>query len=555
METVEHLSQIVTQTDTALLDKHPLMASLNGALGLKTEHMIHRGDFTPELKLLTKSTLLQEPNSSERIKPSHLSANSNLHVSTKQAIADSKTIPVDPLTGIAKGTALARAIEKPASLAKGEAVLNVAMHSASKQLKSFAADPEFLDKMQIAFGEDWQPQTALGLIHKLAGEAMPEIEVLPTSVLNAKGAFGQGKIYLSEKFLSENLQKSEAVSSVLLEEIGHAVDQVLNQIDSPGDEGDIFSRFVQDKPINSAELKKLHAENDSATIVPHGEAIAVELAAPPLPNHLLQYTPGMSLKYNEAAKQWQQRMKERGWKIAVDGFYGAESKAICLAFQKEKGLAVDGIVGVNTWNTAFRTDNLNPSPSPVPPISPIPGNSGDYTRLEAKPLRDSVNQGLTSPSATVMRGLLGTPGALTTDCSSVTNPNLKRLIVTQNVGPFTATGLKPAIETLRDIFTNVKRENPQLFSQLGSAGMLCVRKVRGGSSFSNHSWGTTIDIKINGRLDAQGDNRTQAGLKALYPYFHKAGFYWGAGFSTLEDSMHFEASKELVERWKSQNRI
>lgn len=178
----------------------------------------------------------------------------------------------------------------------------------------------------------------------------------------------------------------------------------------------------------------------------------------------------------------------------------------------------------------------------------------DYSRLVPKPIRSRINPGRTSPRASYMRGVLGRPGALTTNCSPVTNPQLRRLMVTANVGPFRVTGLKPAVNELKVIFATVKREKPALYSQLGTAGMLCVRKVRGGSNFSNHSWGTAIDLKINGKLDQRGDNRTQVGLKQLYPYFHNRGFYWGAEFPT-EDSMHFEASKELIARWKRQGKI
>lgn len=179
----------------------------------------------------------------------------------------------------------------------------------------------------------------------------------------------------------------------------------------------------------------------------------------------------------------------------------------------------------------------------------------DYTKLGPKPSRSSINQGLTSPNASYMHSVLGKPGALTTNCSPVTNPNLKKLIVTTDVGAFKATGLKPATDALKRIFEKVKKEKPTLYKQLGSAGMLCVRKVRGSSSFSNHSWGAAIDIKINGKLDKQGDNKTQLGLKELYPYFYKERFYWGAGYSTTEDSMHFEASKELVAKWKADKKI
>ncbi|MFM7428003.1 MAG: M15 family metallopeptidase [Elainella sp.] len=194
-------------------------------------------------------------------------------------------------------------------------------------------------------------------------------------------------------------------------------------------------------------------------------------------------------------------------------------------------------------------------PPAVSPVSPPPSEPANYTALSPKPRRTSINQGLLSPSPSFMESILGRPGALTNSCSLVTNSKLRRLLVTQDVGPITVTGLRPAVETLGAIFAQVRREKPKLYSQIGSAGMLCVRRVRGGSGFSNHSWGTAIDITINKRLDTFGDDRTQLGLKVLYPYFHKAGFYWGAGFSNREDSMHFEASRQLIQQWRSQRRI
>ncbi|MFB8792502.1 MAG: M15 family metallopeptidase [Potamolinea sp.] len=183
-----------------------------------------------------------------------------------------------------------------------------------------------------------------------------------------------------------------------------------------------------------------------------------------------------------------------------------------------------------------------------------PANAAtDYSQLVAIP--SPINSGMTPTTATYMKSVLGVPGALTTDCSAVTNANLKKLMVLDkdsDVGPFKVTGLKPAVNALKGIFAKVKQDKPELYNQLGTAGMLCVRKVRGGSDFSNHSWGTAIDMKMNGKLDDVGDGKTQLGLKELEPYFRAQKFYWGAGFGgSREDSMHFEASKELMESWKA----
>ena len=56
---------------------------------------------------------------------------------------------------------------------------------------------------------------------------------------------------------------------------------------------------------------------------------------------------------NEDVRTWQARMAERGWIITVDGIYGEQSESVAKRFQAEKGLAVDGIVGIQTWNASW----------------------------------------------------------------------------------------------------------------------------------------------------------------------------------------------------------
>jgi N-acetyl-anhydromuramyl-L-alanine amidase AmpD len=52
-------------------------------------------------------------------------------------------------------------------------------------------------------------------------------------------------------------------------------------------------------------------------------------------------------------KQWQQRMKDRGWAIDPDGLYGTQTHDVALAFQTEKGLDRDGLIGEKTWAAAW----------------------------------------------------------------------------------------------------------------------------------------------------------------------------------------------------------
>lgn len=48
-------------------------------------------------------------------------------------------------------------------------------------------------------------------------------------------------------------------------------------------------------------------------------------------------------------RQLQQRLKDRGWRISVDGRYGTATRDVVRAFQREKRLRVDGAVGAQTW--------------------------------------------------------------------------------------------------------------------------------------------------------------------------------------------------------------
>lgn len=170
------------------------------------------------------------------------------------------------------------------------------------------------------------------------------------------------------------------------------------------------------------------------------------------------------------------------------------------------------------------------------------------------PVPHNINAGVKNAKQQTMLDLLGKPrDSFTQECQSVTNPNLIPLIVTEDVGLFKVTGLKPAVADLHEIFANVKSADPSLYAALDTAGMLCVRLVRGTKSgaISNHSWGTAIDIKIDGVLDPRGDGTVLSGLVQLAPFFNRRGWFWGAGFGT-EDGMHFEAGDGRVREWHTE---
>ena len=80
----------------------------------------------------------------------------------------------------------------------------------------------------------------------------------------------------------------------------------------------------------------------------------------PAPHQVAPSWPGRNLALTSPfmrgsdVSTWQNQMRHRGWsKLNVDGVYGPSSAQVCRAFQKEKGLLVDGIVGSLTWQKSW----------------------------------------------------------------------------------------------------------------------------------------------------------------------------------------------------------
>jgi D-alanyl-D-alanine carboxypeptidase len=184
----------------------------------------------------------------------------------------------------------------------------------------------------------------------------------------------------------------------------------------------------------------------------------------------------------------------------------------------------------------------------------------DFLELLPKPDRNTINVGLRTATTKELTTLLGSPReTYSGECQPISNPALKTRIKTESVGPFRATGHEIALQSLREVFAEVKKEIPELHAILGSAGMECARLTRLGNGKlgktpSKHSWGLAIDIKLKGKLDSQGDNRVFRGLLILSRYFNAAGWYWGAAFNT-EDGMHFEPSVSLLQAWRDAKKI
>jgi peptidoglycan hydrolase-like protein with peptidoglycan-binding domain len=229
---------------------------------------------------------------------------------------------------------------------------------------------------------------------------------------------------------------------------------------------------------------------------------------------------------------------------AIDGVCGRRTIAAIKIFQSSFLSHPDGRVERNgtTWRRLHGSSGAGPTGRGAKLIDPVPRGS-----------LGALNAGVAPVNNRLMLSLFGSPReSFSVDCQSVSETKLARNMTTTMCGPLHVQGLRPAIDSLRRILTAIQSEQRAVYAALGTAGMLCCRLQRGSSrAISNHSWGTAIDLKLNGVLDARGDGKIQYGLTLIAPIFNRHGWYWGAGFP-MEDAMHFEGGRTLVETWKNQ---
>jgi D-alanyl-D-alanine carboxypeptidase len=174
----------------------------------------------------------------------------------------------------------------------------------------------------------------------------------------------------------------------------------------------------------------------------------------------------------------------------------------------------------------------------------VPAAPADIVNI---PRRDTFNKNLKSATEATMLRLFGVPGQKTAACSPATG-KIKKRIVTQDVGPFRVSGLDVAVGSLKSVFAEAEEQIPNVVATVKTAGMFCVRhKRRNRNSFSNHSWGTAIDLFFGTQAVPQGTPKTHRGVLQLAPFFNNHGWFWGAGFSGASvDSMHFELSEQAI---------
>ncbi|GAB4173423.1 MAG: hypothetical protein Fur006_02730 [Coleofasciculaceae cyanobacterium] len=160
--------------------------------------------------------------------------------------------------------------------------LEQSAQSVRRLLTDFATNNEFDSKLNIAFGN----KVNAGALNDLLQQwetgnftEFPTLEIRSATELNGlKGAFSSetNTIYLSQDYLTQNADNPSAITDLLLHEIGHFIDSKINVVDTPGEEGKIFSALVQGQSLDEQQLQQLRGQNDVTTITIDGQTIAVE---------------------------------------------------------------------------------------------------------------------------------------------------------------------------------------------------------------------------------------------------------------------------------------
>lgn len=103
-----------------------------------------------------------------------------------------------------------------------------------------------------------------------------------------------------------------------------------------------------------------------------------------------------------------------------------------------------------------------------------------YSKFEA-PL-SNVNLNLNSARNGFLTNILGKPridGVYGEKDGALNNPQLEKLMAKDvDVGPFKVNGLSLAVESLKEIMTDICKQHKDIYDRLSHAGMLVVRYQR-----------------------------------------------------------------------------
>jgi hypothetical protein len=161
------------------------------------------------------------------------------------------------------------------------AIVNDAVALADSYIEDYVGDltgrGELEQQLNFVFGDDFTLE-ALETAWQEVSDRGITLEIVGSDVLDGLGAFGNDTIFLAEDLISENSDRPEEISTVILEEFGHYLDKLVNPVDAAGDEGELFANLILDEELSIPELVELKTEDDRGTIALNDGQLKVEYA-------------------------------------------------------------------------------------------------------------------------------------------------------------------------------------------------------------------------------------------------------------------------------------
>jgi peptidoglycan hydrolase-like protein with peptidoglycan-binding domain len=241
-------------------------------------------------------------------------------------------------------------------------------------------------------------------------------------------------------------------------------------------------------------------------------------------------------------KKWQYFLIGQGLLAdRADGKFGEHTNTATIAFQNKYHLTPDGVMGHNTLVQAIKigftvldetVDESKTSPNwpPKPDFPPLIGTTerqkvfGKFAYKvilggngDVQILGDWAEKNIVTVNVPQLKGIQG--------ASNSGNIQFHKLATQQVQVMFAAW------------------ENAGLLDRILSwGGSFVPRLVRGGTSLSNHAFGTAFDINVSwnqlGIQPALVGN--EGSVRELVPIANEHGFFWGGHYANRPDGMHFE---------------
>jgi hypothetical protein len=242
--------------------------------------------------------------------------------------------------------------------------------------------------------------------------------------------------------------------------------------------------------------------------------------------------------------RWQVFLRGQGFALVATNEFDKPTLDATIAFQTAHNLAIDGVVGNQTFGRAMLlgfsmvadpddTSTIGPNFPPPPAFRPLTGTSqrqkvfGKFA-FKPKPLPNNKEHIVITDDweaknieRVPVRQLIGIPGA-----SVDGGVRFHRLATTQFVALWAAW------------------EKAKLLNRvLSYEGAFVPRFIRGSTNvLSNHAFGSAFDI--NASFNPLGAEPARVGdrgcVRELVTIAHEHGFYWGGHFAKRPDGMHFE---------------